>query len=55
LKCGNRIDSIALSKLGMNVTAFDLSVLMLKTNKENASYNNQKIVFINSGLEKIPI
>lgn len=55
LGCGSGLDAIALSSLGLDVTAFDPSVLMLKKAKENAARNNKKIVFINSGIEKIPI
>ncbi len=54
LGCGSGLDSIALSTLGLQVTAFDSSDLMIQKAEENAKANNQNITFVCSGLEKIP-
>ncbi len=55
LGCGSGLDSIALSSLGLNVTAFDPSDMMIRKARENARANMQEIDFICSGLEKIPL
>ena len=52
--CGTGIDSIALSKLGFNVTSFDPSKKMLKIAKENSKKFNTKIAFLNYSADCIP-
>lgn len=53
LGCGTGVDSIALSKLGLNVTAFDISSGMIKRAEQNAERENLKINFINSSITEI--
>ena len=52
--CGSGIDSIALSLSGMNVTAFDPSIKMLKVAKTNSQKRNVEIQFHNYQAEQIP-
>jgi glycine/sarcosine N-methyltransferase len=52
--CGTGIDSIALSKLGLNVISFDPSKGMLKIAKENSKKFNTKITFLNYSADEIP-
>lgn len=54
LGCGTGVDSIAISRLGLNVTSFDQSNEMIKQAKLNAGKYNESIEFINSPIHKIP-
>ena len=54
LGCGTGVDSIALSKLGFDVTAFDISEGMIKKAKLNAEKENAKINFTNKSITEIP-
>ncbi|MBK7104766.1 MAG: class I SAM-dependent methyltransferase [Ignavibacteriae bacterium] len=53
LGCGTGVDSIALSQLGLKVTAIDNSEEMIKIAKENSKKYNCEINFIKSDLTKI--
>lgn len=53
LGCGTGVDSIALSQLGLNVTAFDISSGMIKHAEQNAERENHKINFINKSITEI--
>lgn len=55
LGCGTGVDSIALSKLGLNVTAFDISSGMIKHAEQNAERENHKIKFINKSITEISV
>jgi ubiquinone/menaquinone biosynthesis C-methylase UbiE len=52
--CGSGVDSIALSSLGLNVIAFDVSEKMIEKAKTNAKKANTKIEFFNYTADKIP-
>lgn len=52
--CGTGVDSISLSQLGLNVTAFDPSIEMINVAKENCKRANAKIEFNNFAASKIP-
>ena len=52
--CGSGVDSIALASLGLNVTAFDPSVEMLKVAEANAKRLNVKVGFHNYSADNIP-
>ena len=54
LGCGSGVDSIALSSLGLKVTAFDPSSEMIKAAKENARGEGLKINFNNYSIDSIP-
>ena len=51
--CGTGVDSIALSQLGLKVTAFDPSADMVSKAKRNAESLNEQIEFQNYSIEKI--
>jgi len=51
--CGSGLDSISLSKLGLKVTAFDLSKEMIEKAKQNSKKTNTEIEFHQSSLDKI--
>ncbi|MFZ1290861.1 MAG: class I SAM-dependent methyltransferase [Melioribacteraceae bacterium] len=53
LGCGTGVDSIALSQLGLKITAVDNSEEMLKIAKDNFEKHNCEIDFIKSDLTKI--
>ena len=53
LGCGTGVDSIALSKLGLKVTSFDISKGMINKAKQNADHENTKINFINKSITEI--
>jgi glycine/sarcosine N-methyltransferase len=53
LGCGSGVDSIALSSLGMKVTAFDPSFEMLEVAKENAKREKAKVTFHNQSIDSI--
>jgi len=55
LGCGTGLDSIALDKNGIKVTAFDLSTEMINVALVNSIKHNCKINFVCSGIDKIPI
>lgn len=52
--CGTGVDSISLSQLGLNVTAFDPSAEMINTARENSPRLNSPITFYNLQASKIP-
>lgn len=52
--CGTGVDSIALTKLGLKLVAFDPSPRMLKIARENAKKFKSKIVFLNYPAENMP-
>lgn len=52
--CGTGVDSISLSQLGLNVTAFDPSIEMINVAKENCKRANAKIEFNNFSASIIP-
>jgi len=52
--CGSGVDSIALASLGLNVTAFDPSVEMLKVAEANAKRLNVKVGFHNYSADNVP-
>ena len=52
--CGSGVDSIALSTVGIKVTAFDPSTEMLKVAKVNAKKMNINVEFYNSAADQIP-
>lgn len=52
--CGTGVDSISLSQLGLNVTAFDPSSEMINTARTNSEKNNCKIDFHTFGANEIP-
>jgi len=54
LGCGTGLDSIALSQLGLEVTAFDPSAEMLKKAEVNSVRAAAKINFLNHFIDKIP-
>jgi ubiquinone/menaquinone biosynthesis C-methylase UbiE len=51
--CGTGVDSISLSQLGLDVTAFDPSVEMINTARTNSEKHNCKIDFHNFGANEI--
>ena len=53
LGCGTGVDSIALSKLGLKVTSFDISKGMINKAKQNAEHENAKINLINKSITEI--
>lgn len=53
LGCGTGVDSIALYKLGINVTAFDISKGMIDKAKQNAEKEKAEINFINKSITEI--
>ena len=55
LGCGSGVDSIALTSLGLKVTAFDPSRNMIKAAKENARKYGLKINFYNKSVDLIPV
>lgn len=55
LGCGSGLDTIALSKLGLKVTGFDVSELMIDHANKNAADNNVQAEFQVSELDKISI
>lgn len=52
--CGTGVDSISLVQLGLNVTAFDPSVEMINTAKDNCKSLNAQIDFYNYSASEIP-
>jgi len=54
LGCGTGLDSIALSQLGLKVTAFDPSLEMLKKAEANSVRATAKINFFNHFIHEIP-
>jgi 2-polyprenyl-3-methyl-5-hydroxy-6-metoxy-1,4-benzoquinol methylase len=52
--CGTGVDSISLSQLGFNVTAFDPSLEMISTASTNSEKYNCKIKFYNFAADNIP-
>jgi ubiquinone/menaquinone biosynthesis C-methylase UbiE len=54
LGCGSGVDSIALSKLGLKVDAFDPSSEMTNTAKENAIKENLRIAVYDYPIDSIP-
>ncbi|MBK7632098.1 MAG: class I SAM-dependent methyltransferase [Ignavibacteriales bacterium] len=52
--CGTGVDSISLSQLGLNVTAFDPSSEMINTARTNSEKHNCKIDFHIFGANEIP-
>jgi glycine/sarcosine N-methyltransferase len=54
LGCGTGLDSIALSLIGLNVTAFDISAKMIEQAELNAKIYNTEISFYQAGLDEIP-
>jgi SAM-dependent methyltransferase len=53
LGCGTGLDSITLSKLGIKVTAFDLSLKMLEIARFNSARYEQSIDFHKTSITKI--
>jgi len=53
LGCGSGVDSIALTSLGLKVTAFDPSVEMLAVAKENIIREKAKATFHNQSIDSI--
>jgi ubiquinone/menaquinone biosynthesis C-methylase UbiE len=53
--CGTGIDSIALSKLGLDVTAFDISSQMINQAKNKSAEKNLAINYILSSADEIPV
>jgi 2-polyprenyl-3-methyl-5-hydroxy-6-metoxy-1,4-benzoquinol methylase len=51
--CGTGVDSIALAKLGLNVTAFDPSDVMIRVAEDNAEREGVKIDFQNCAADEI--
>lgn len=54
LGCGSGLDSIALAKLGLDVTGFDISESMVKTASANASRLGINAEFLAYPVKKIP-
>ena len=54
LGCGTGLDSIALSKLGLKVTGFDISTQMIDKAIKNSKKHKCEIDFHKSSLERIP-
>ena len=52
--CGTGVDSISLSLLGLNVTAFEPSPKMINIAKVNSEKHNCKIDFFNFSANEIP-
>lgn len=52
--CGSGIDSIALATLGLEVTGFDASQMMVERGEENAKRLSKKINFCNYTAQNIP-
>ncbi len=52
--CGSGIDSIAFATLGMDVSGFDSSKMMVKKAEENSKRANKKINFYNYTAQNIP-
>lgn len=52
--CGSGIDSIALASLGMDVSGFDSSKMMVKKAEENSNRLNKKVQFYNYTAQNIP-
>jgi len=52
--CGSGIDSIAFASLGVDVSGFDSSEMMVKKAKENSEKANEKINFYNYTAQNIP-
>ncbi len=52
--CGTGVDSISLSQLGLNVTAFEPSIEMINNAKVNSEKHKCKIDFFNFGANEIP-
>jgi SAM-dependent methyltransferase len=52
--CGSGIDSIALASLGMEVSSFDLSQMMIKKAEANSKRMNKEINFYNYAAQNIP-
>ncbi|MFZ1518277.1 MAG: methyltransferase domain-containing protein [Ignavibacteriaceae bacterium] len=52
--CGTGVDSITLSLLGLNVTAFEPSPKMINIAKVNSEKHNCKIYFFNFSANEIP-
>ncbi|MCF6269150.1 MAG: class I SAM-dependent methyltransferase [Melioribacteraceae bacterium] len=52
--CGSGIDSIALASLGVDVSGFDSSKMMVKKAEENSKRINKKINFYNYTAQNIP-
>lgn len=53
LGCGSGLDSIALARLGLDVTGFDISPLMVTGAGKNARRLKLKINFVTSPIDKI--
>ncbi len=51
--CGSGVDSIALSTMGIKVTAFDTSTEMLKVAKENSEREKLIVTFHNNSIDSI--
>ncbi len=52
--CGTGVDSISLYQLGLNVSSFDPSLMMLNSAKVNSEKHNCKIDFYNLAASEIP-
>lgn len=52
--CGSGIDSIALASLGMKVSSFDLSKMMIEKAEANSKRMNKEIKFYNYAAQNIP-
>ena len=52
--CGTGVDSISLSQLGLNVTAFEPSIEMINNAKVNSEKHKCKIDFFNFSANEIP-
>lgn len=52
--CGSGIDSIAMSKLGLEVCGFDSSMMMIEKAKKNAENENKIINYYNYTAQDIP-
>jgi SAM-dependent methyltransferase len=54
LGCGTGSDSLALAKLGINVSAFDPSLEMISNARKNANTANKIVNFYNHSISEIP-
>ena len=54
LGCGTGTDSIALVKLGINVSAFDPSLAMVNSARKNANVANKIVSIYNHSISEIP-
>ena len=54
LGCGSGLDSISLTKLGLNVTGFDISEKMIQKAAANSAKHNAVIKYFSLAINKIP-